>query len=87
MAWAKTSRNRLALVPNIRTTYGWDTPASLATASVLVPWKPPRANARVAAASTSSRRASALIRVCFSAFSAVDMLTGYHSITSVDEVK
>ena len=34
---SKTSRNRSSLVPKIRTTYGCETPASLATASVLVP--------------------------------------------------
>ena len=35
-------------MPKIRTTYGWETPASLATASVLVPAYPPREKARVA---------------------------------------
>jgi len=49
------------LVPKSLITYGWDTPASRATASVEVPVNPVRANDLVAAARISWRRASALI--------------------------
>ena len=80
-ARSKTSRNSSSLVPKIRTTYGWETPASLATASVLVPAYPPRAKARVAASSTSSRRSSALIRVRSGAVVGGSRLTCYQSIT------
>ncbi len=64
-------------MPNIRTTYGWETPASRATTSVLVPAYPVRAKARVAASSTWARRSSAFIRGIGAAFWAdmVDMLS------------
>ena len=38
VARRNTCRNSASFVPNVRTTYGWETPASRATASVLVPW-------------------------------------------------
>src|SRR4051794_19379980 len=53
------ARNNSFFVPNRRNRYGWLTPASRATSSVDVPWRPPDANALIAAWTMSARRSSA----------------------------